>query len=83
MHGVAVFVVFFAIFSVSSLIIASPMFPGNLVCSWFGISESTQISLLSALVNGVFYGICTWIIFILSFRWVERTPSRDELVEEK
>jgi uncharacterized BrkB/YihY/UPF0761 family membrane protein len=81
-HGLVVFAVFFAIFSVSSLIIPSPLFPGNMVCFVLGISEWAQIVLLSAIVNGAFYGICTWIVFALSFRWVERTPSKDELVEK-
>jgi uncharacterized BrkB/YihY/UPF0761 family membrane protein len=83
MRGLAIFVVFFAIFAVSSLLIPSPVFPGNLICFLLGISEWSQLSLLSAIVNGIFYGICIWIVFKLSFRWVERAPSKDKLVEKQ
>ena len=83
MRGLAIFVVFFAIFAVSSLLSPSPVFPGNLVCLLLGISEWSQLSILSAIVNGVFYGICTWIVFKLSFRWAEREPSKDKLIEKQ
>ena len=83
MRGLAVFVVFFAIFLVSSLAISSPLFPGNVVCFLFEISDWSYVSLVNAVVNGVFYGFIVWVVFSLSFRWMERSLSKDELVKEK
>jgi uncharacterized BrkB/YihY/UPF0761 family membrane protein len=82
MRGLAVFLAFFAIFLVSSLVISSPLFPGNVVCFLFKISGVTSVSVLSAVVNGVFYGFIVWVVFVLSFRWVERAFSKDKLVEK-
>lgn len=82
MRGLAVFVVFFAIFLISSLAISSPLFPGNVVCFLFGISGLSHVSLVNAVVNGVFYGFIVWIVFSLSFRWIERSLSKNELKEK-
>jgi len=83
MRGLAVFVVFFAIFLVSSLAIPSPLFPGNVVCVFFEISDLSRVSILSAVVNGVFYGFCAWIVFSLSFRWIERSLYKKRSAKKK
>ncbi len=83
MRGLVVFVVFFAIFLVSSLAISSPLFPGNIVCFLFGISSISYASPLSAFVNGVFYGFLVWVVFSLSFKWVEKSLSKKELVKKE
>lgn len=83
MRGLAVFVVFFAIFFVSSLMISSLFFPGNVVCFLFVIPDLSYVSLVSAVVNGFFYGFIVWVVFNLSFRWVERSLSKNEVVKEK
>ncbi len=81
LRGLAVFVVFFAIFLAASLAIPSPLFPGNVVCLLFNISDF--VSVVSAVVNGVFYGFIVWGVFSLSFRWVEKSTSKDKLVKKK
>ena len=81
MRGMAVFVAFFAIFSVSSIAIPSPMFPGNVACWVLEVSANT--SLVSAFVNGVFYGFVAWIIFSLGLRWVERLSQKSMKGEMK
>ncbi len=83
MRGLAVFTVFCAIFLTSSLFILSPLFPGNIVCFLLGISESSQISVVSAIVNGVFYGFVVWIVFNLSFKWVEKSLSKNKIGENQ
>ncbi|MFP3984725.1 MAG: hypothetical protein ACLFU9_01985 [Candidatus Bathyarchaeia archaeon] len=40
-------------------------------------------SFLSAVINGVFYGLIVWLVFIISFRWVERSISKKKFVEKK
>jgi len=79
MRGMVVFVAFFAIFSVSSMAIPSPLFPGNVVCRFLAVSDNT--SLPSAAVNGVFYGFVAWAVFCLGFRWVERL-SENKLAKD-
>jgi uncharacterized membrane protein len=82
MRGLAVFVVFFAIFLVSSLLISSPLFPGNIFCFLLRISDSSYVSLASAAMNGLFYGFLVWVVFSLSFRWVERSLDKNKTVRE-
>lgn len=72
-RGLVVFFVFFVIFLVSSFIIPHPLFPGSFVCLVFGISSN--ISFISAGVNGLFYGFVVWVVFRLGFRWVEGLGS--------
>jgi len=83
MRGLAVFVVFFAIFLISSLAIPSPLFPGNIVCFFFGISDLSYIILVNAVVNGIFYGSIAWIVFSLSFRWIERSLYKERSAKKK
>ncbi len=83
MKGLAVLLVFFVIFLASSLAIPSPLFPGNVACYLLGISNVSQFSLVNAVVNGVFYGFVAWIVISLSFKWIEKSLSKNKLVEEK
>lgn len=83
MRGLTVFMVFCAIFLASSLVILSPLFPGNVICFLLGISNSNHIALLSAIVNGVFYGFIVWAVFTLSFKWVEKSLSKNKIVENQ
>jgi len=83
MRNLTVFMVFCAIFSASSLVILSPLFPGNIVCFLLGISDSSYIALLSAIVNGVFYGFIVWVVFSLSFKWVDKSLSKNKVVENQ
>ncbi len=80
MRGLAVFAVFLTIFLVSSLAVDLPLFPGNAVCMLFAISDPGFFSLVNACVNGVFYGFVAWIIFSLSFKWIERAQSKNKAV---
>ena len=81
MRGIIVFVAFFTIFSVSSVAIPSPLFPGNVVCLFLAVSSNT--SLVSAAVNGMFYGFVAWTVFYLGFRWVERLSENESAKDEK
>ncbi|MCK4933252.1 hypothetical protein KAS06_01140 [Candidatus Bathyarchaeota archaeon] len=82
MRGLPIFATFFAIFSVSTIAIPSPLFPGNLICHLFNISDVNQSSITSAVANGMFYGSIAWIIFSLSFRWIEDNPAKNKLTEK-
>jgi hypothetical protein len=79
MRGLIIFVVFFAIFSSSSFLIPSPLFPGNIVCLLLMVFELSQVALLSAFVNGVFYGLIAWVVCKLGLKWVERSYVKKKI----
>lgn len=74
MKGAAILLTFFLLFTSASLLIPSPMFPGNLFCALIGEVVSQYANYLSALFNGIFYGVILWLIFSLISK---------KLVEEK
>ncbi|MEM2937109.1 MAG: hypothetical protein QXJ63_01010 [Candidatus Bathyarchaeia archaeon] len=71
MKGTSILMVFFVIFLLASLLIPSPMFPGNVICMWVGGAVSEYSRYLSAVFNGVFYGSILWLIFIVISRRLE------------
>jgi hypothetical protein len=64
MKGIIILLTFFSLFMVASLLIPSPMFPGNLFCTLIGGAIMDYVKILSAVFNGLFYGIILWLIFI-------------------
>ncbi len=71
MKGIWILIVFFSIFLLASLLIPSPMFPGNVICTLFGGAASKYSSYLSAVFNGIFYGAILWLIFVVISRRLE------------
>ncbi|MGC9345485.1 MAG: hypothetical protein ACP5ER_01655 [Candidatus Bathyarchaeales archaeon] len=74
MRGAVILIVFFLLFALASLLIPSPMFPGNFFCTLIGdaISEYAEYSeYLSAIFNGVFYGIILWLVFVVISKRLE------------
>lgn len=65
MRGLLILTVFFLLFVSASLLIPTPMFPGNVFCMLIGetISEYSEYS--SAVFNGIFYGAILWLVFVL------------------
>jgi hypothetical protein len=59
-----ILMVFFILFTAASLLIPSPMFPGNVLCTLIGASVSQYTAVVSALFNGVLYSIALWLIFV-------------------
>jgi hypothetical protein len=55
---------FFSLFLIASLLIPAPMFPGSWFCGLLGQAARDYVSVLSALFNGVFYGVILWAVFI-------------------
>jgi hypothetical protein len=55
---------FFSLFAVASLLIPVPMFPGSWFVALIGQEALEYISVLSALFNGLFYGVILWTVFI-------------------
>lgn len=64
MKGAIILFVFFVLFTSASLLIPSPLFPGNMFCALVGESISQYAQYLSAFFNGIFYGGILWLIFL-------------------
>jgi hypothetical protein len=58
-------------FILASLLIPSPMFPGTFFCALIGESVSKYTEYLSAVFNGLFYGVILWIVFTVISRRLE------------
>jgi len=74
MRGGAIFLVFFIFFTLATLAVPIPLFPGNIVHSMInslGIPLSFYSPLLDAVANGLFYGFIVWMIFVLVSRKLE------------
>jgi hypothetical protein len=63
-RGTIILMVFFLTFTAASLLIPSPMFPGNVLCTLIGESVSQYTAYVSALFNGVLYSLALWLIFV-------------------
>ena len=55
---------FFSLFAVASLLIPTPMFPGSWFCAVIGQGALDYVGVLSAVFNGLFYGVILWLFFI-------------------
>jgi hypothetical protein len=63
MRGAIILISFLLLFMSASLLIPSPMFPGNFFCALIGGSIGEYSRFLSAVFNGVFYGVILWLVF--------------------
>jgi len=55
----------------ASLLIPSPMFPGNAFCTLIGGTISQYAAFFSAVFNGIFYGVILWLLFAFISRRFE------------
>ena len=63
MKGIIV-LAFFSLFAVASLLIPVPLFPGSWFCALIGQGVLDYVGVLSAVFNGLFYGVILWLVFI-------------------
>lgn len=75
MRGVLILIVFFLMFTVASLLIPRPMFPGSFFCTSIGSLASGYIGYVSAVFNGFFYGVILWVVFVGISRRLETENS--------
>ncbi len=86
MRGGAIFLVFFILFTLATLAVPIPLFPGNMVHSVLnslGIPVSLYTSLLEAVANGILYGFIIWIGFVLLSRRLEEPEVEIKSREKK
>ena len=72
MRGVSILVVFFLMFTVATILVPCPMFPGNFITVSIGKVTNGYSAYLSAVFNGVFYGIIVWLVFVGLSRRLEQ-----------
>jgi mannitol-specific phosphotransferase system IIBC component len=77
MRGGPLFIAFFILFSVASLAVPAPMFPGNMVTVWFKLPSTTYQTVISAVTNGVIYGMIVWLVFVLATRNIDKSGVAD------
>ena len=75
MKAAAIFVAFFLLFTCASIAVPVPMFPGNMIPTWFGIPLSGYAPYVEAVANGLLYGFITWIVFFLINRKIDKSLS--------
>jgi len=80
MRGRAIFLAFFLLFGAASYAVPVPLFPGNVVPSWFVTVPTEYALLIGAVVNGIVYGSVVWLAFVLVSRKLEEpkvtSPSK-------
>ena len=74
MIGAVVFVIFFVVFTLVSLVIDLP--PGMWVHDWFDLPASEYSSLINGVVNGVVYGVIIWLVFSLTQIGKKKEPAK-------
>ena len=77
MRATAIFVAFFLLFTCASIAVPVPMFPGNIIPTWFRIPLSGYAPYIEAVANGLLYGFITWMVFFLVNRKIDRASSAD------
>lgn len=63
MRAGPILLIFFLMFTVGTLLAPFPMFPGSFLCDTIGPVITEYALYLSALFNGLFYGIVLWLVF--------------------
>lgn len=63
MRAAPILLIFFLMFTVGTLLVPFPMFPGNFLCDAIGPVIAEYSLYLSAFFNGLFYGVVLWLVF--------------------
>lgn len=78
MRGGAVFLAFLLLFTLASLAVPVPLFPGNMIPVWLGLSSTDYASLISAVANGITYSMVVWLVFVLATRKLDESGVADQ-----
>lgn len=69
LKGALFFVSFFLIFATAVFFIPTPMFPGDFILKMTNAQlTASQEALMSALINGICYGLIAWAFFAVAMR---------------
>ncbi len=75
--------VFFVFFTLATVLAPVPMFPGNMISTWFGLTSAPYAFLASALMNGIIYGLVAWIVYVLAWKKIEKSVTEEFPDDEK
>jgi len=78
-----IFVAFFGFWTLANIVAPVPMFPGNMVYIWFETTSVSYFSYISAIINGVTYGLAVWIVYEIGSGMIGRSTSEELIGEEK
>lgn len=77
MRGGSLFLAFFALFTVASVAVPVPLFPGDMMQVWFRLPSTTYQPIISAVTNGIMYGLVVWLVFVLATRNLDESSVAD------
>jgi len=77
MRGGAVFLAFFILFTLASMAVPVPLFPGSMIHALFGLPIDSYAPLISAITNGITYGLVVWLVFFLATRRLDESGVSD------
>ena len=77
MRGGALFLAFFLLFTLASLAVPVPLFPGSIIHAMFGLPIDSYAPLISAITNGIAYGLVVWLVFFLATRKLDESGVSD------
>jgi hypothetical protein len=77
MRGGAVFLAFFILFTLASMAVPVPLFPGSVIHALFGLALDSYAPLISAITNGITYGVVVWLVFFLATRKLDESGVSD------
>ena len=75
MRAAAIFVAFFLLFTCAAIAVPIPLFPGNMIPTWFRIPLSEYTHYIEAVANGLLYGFITWTVFFSINRKMDKAFS--------
>ena len=78
MKASAIFFVFFLLFTLTSIALPIPLFPGNMVSTLVTFPATEYIIYFEALANGFTYALVTWILFTLLIKRLEGSVSTEQ-----
>lgn len=77
MRGGAVFLAFFLLFTLASLAVPVPLFPGSIINAFINLPVDTYKPLISALTNGITYGLVVWLVFFVVSKKIDESGVSD------
>ncbi len=77
MRGGAVFLAFFILFTLASLAVPAPLFPGSMIHGLLTLPADIYGALVSAIANGITYGLIVWLVFVLATRRLDESGVSD------
>ena len=78
MRATPIFFAFFLVFTLASLAVPIPLFPGNVITEFIetpiaAIAE--YMTYIAAITNGLIYGIVVWVVFFFVDKKLEKSMS--------